>query len=85
MGITTKRKRYKYVVYTRIVCDEEWAFITKEKEFKTKTEAIEYLIQRSEDEIKNYKLDLDDIVIDGLAFQNFKTNSITWIQKQSVV
>lgn len=78
------RKRYTYVVYTKITCDGEWTFITKEKEFKTKTEAIEYLIQRSEDEMKNYKLDLDDIIIDGLAFQNFKTNSITWIQSEEI-
>lgn len=78
------RKRYKYVVYTKITCDGEWVFLTKEKEFKTKTDAIEYLIQRSEDEIKNYKLDLDDIIMDELAFQNFKTNSITWIQSEEI-
>lgn len=79
------RKRYKYVVYTRITCDEEWVFTTKEKEFKTKTEAVEYLIQRCEEDIEKYKLDLDEIAVDELAFENLKINSITWIQKQSVV
>lgn len=84
MGITTKRKRYKYVVYTKITCDGEWAFITKEKEFKTKTEAVEYLIQRSEEDIEKYKLDLDDIIIDGLGFKNLKANSVTWVQSEEV-
>lgn len=79
------RKRYKYVVYTKITCDGEWTFTTKEKEFKTKTEAVEYLMQRCEEDIEKYRLDLDDIVINGLIFTNKKINSITWIQKQSVV
>ena len=39
----------------------------------------------SPENIEKYKLDLDDIIIDGLGFKNLKANSVTWIQKQSVV
>lgn len=78
------RKRYKYVIYSKIKGEDNWVFVTKEKEFRTKTEAVDYLIKRSEEDITNYQLDLDDVKIDGLSYTNLKTNTKTFVQAELI-
>jgi len=84
MGITTKRKKYRYVVYTSIVCDEEWAFTCKLKEFIVKNDAIEYFLEKCAEEVDKNQLDLDEMVNDGLSFHNLKTNSYIWVKTEEV-
>ena len=84
MVITTKRKRYKYVVYSSIIMDDEWSFTCKLKEFTVKIDAIEYFLDKCAEDVDKNQLDLDEMVNDGLVFHNLKINSYIWVKSEEI-